>query len=155
MEKRFYSWCHDEPFMRWNLVSTSQFGTEPSSFILTNPIIIVICKMPVKKYKPTLKNAGSGNVVILSSTSHYMAQWLVDKWRVSKHGATSSLEKSPSKSPQKPMNDLTSSEGFDYDQAMLKPLSLSQSKVGRSNYHDHTFWMFLPDSYLTRHRMTI
>src|SRR5271154_7579763 len=94
--------------------------------------------MPVKKYKPTLKNAGSGDVVILSSTSHYTARGLVEKRTVSKHGATSSLEKSPSKSPQKPTNDLTPSGGFDYDQAMLEPLSLPQSKVGLISHHDHT-----------------
>ena len=125
---------------RWNLVSTSQFGTELSSSISTSPIIIVICKMPVKKYKPTLKNAGSGDVVILSSTSHYTAWGLVEKQTFSKHGATSSLEKSPSKSPQKPLgtNNLTASGGFDYDQAMLEPLSLPQSKVGLISHHDHT-----------------
>ena len=125
---------------RWNLVSTSQFGTELSSSISTSPIIIIICKMPVKKYKLILKNAGSGNVVILSSTSHYTARGLVEKWTVSKHSATSSLEKPPSKSPQKPTNDLTPSGGLDYNQAMLEPLSLPQSKVGPTLHHDHTLW---------------
>jgi hypothetical protein len=93
--------------------------------------------MPVKRYKPTPKNTGSGDVVILSSTSHYTSRGLVEKRTLSKHTSTSktaSPEKSPSKSPQKPTHGLTPDVGihggFDFDQGMLEPLKLPQSKVG-------------------------
>jgi hypothetical protein len=100
--------------------------------------------MPVKKYKPTAKNTGEGDVVILSSTSHYTARGLVEKQTVSKHGSTgntASPEKSPLKSPQKPTHGLTPDVGihggFDFDQGMLEPLKLPQSKVGLVFFH-HT-----------------
>jgi hypothetical protein len=82
--------------------------------------------MPIKKYKPNQTNTGSGDVVILSSTSRYTARGLVEKKTVSQHtrGIASSPDKSLSKSPQKPTG------GLNFDEAMLEPLKLPHSKVG-------------------------
>jgi hypothetical protein len=110
---------------RCSLVNTSNFCTPPSFSITTRLYIITSRKMPIKKYKPNQKNTGSGDVVILSSTSRYTARGLVEKKTVSQHTSmASSPEKSPSKSPQKPTG------GLNFDKAMLEPLKLPQSKVG-------------------------
>jgi hypothetical protein len=110
---------------------TSKFGTSPSSSIVYWPAFQFRSKMPSKKYKPTQKNTGPGDVLILSSTSYYTSRGLVEKTKVSKHA--SSPEKSPSKSPEKLTHGLTphsrSGGAFDFDQAMLEPLKLPQSKV--------------------------
>ena len=87
--------------------------------------------MGTKKYKCTMKNTGAGDVVILSSTSHYTSCRLVEKRTVSKHD--NSLEISPFKSPEKPTHGLTprnaTGSGYSFDEAMMEPLKLPQSKV--------------------------
>jgi hypothetical protein len=92
--------------------------------------------MPIKKFKQTSENTGPGDCVILSSTSHYTSCGLIEKKRVSRH--TTSPQKSPSKSPEKPTHGLTPSNvpgaRFDFDTAMLEPLKLPQSKVSLPCY---------------------
>jgi hypothetical protein len=87
--------------------------------------------MGTKKYKRTTKNTGAGDVVILSSTSHYTSRGLVEKKTVSKHD--NGLEISPSKSPEKPTHGLTprnaTGSGYSFDEAMMEPLKLPQSRV--------------------------
>jgi hypothetical protein len=96
---------------------------------------IFIFLMPSKKFKPTARNTGPGDVVILSSTSHYTSRGLVEKTKVSKQStmAQSTPHTSPSKSPKK--DDLKHAScddptgGVDFDTTMLEPLKLPHSKA--------------------------
>lgn len=103
----------------------------PSSSSIYRPAFSFSLEMPTKKYKPTQKTTGPGDTVILSSTSYYTSRGLVEKTTVSKHA--NSPQKSPSKSPEKLTHGLTPHDSpgghCDFNQAMLEPLKLPQSKA--------------------------
>jgi hypothetical protein len=95
--------------------------------------------MPIKKFNPKLTNTASGDMLIVSTTSHYTSRGLVKKMRVSKQNLHPSV--SPSKSSSKlayglsPSIPVEAGQNLDFDDVLLELLHLPKSKVKATHLH--------------------
>lgn len=86
-------------------------------------------KMGRRKYKPTAREAVSGDIVILSTTTRYTSRGLVKK---SVLCTDSNIQPSPSKTPKSSFTTRqahNSRKDIDFDSVLVEPLQLPKSKV--------------------------